>query len=364
MLIRQIALYSKSTKVTVQELARVSAALQKQVTRDFTPIWHIRATVDAFESEEDVPQGYWKVSVMDIIPASGAAGFHLDEQGQPYADVLWSKDWSLTASHEVLEMLADPFGRQIATGPSPKPGQGRVSFLVEVCDPCEAAKYAYTINTGSSHEVLVSDFYTPDYFNSQSSPGTLYSFRGNLTAPLQVLNGGYLSWFNPADKHLWQLFGPASMGHFVDLGPGTLSREVSDRGARTHRSELTKSLGQELAAVGSSGAGLTASAGDCNLRVDFGTGNLVGTEGQQTTVIIKNSSDSALFLSISYNGVSIGSNTKSATFTIAKGGTPLDFVYGAPLPGDLLTLVDPCGTVLDMFPNNLAEPLRQETVVG
>jgi hypothetical protein len=32
-------------------------------------------------------------------------------------------------------MLVDPSGDKQATGDSPMPGQERVSFLVEVCDP-------------------------------------------------------------------------------------------------------------------------------------------------------------------------------------------------------------------------------------
>ena len=37
--------------------------------------------------------------------------------------------WSLTASHECLEMLADPFGNRLIAGDSPKPDQGRVQIL-------------------------------------------------------------------------------------------------------------------------------------------------------------------------------------------------------------------------------------------
>jgi hypothetical protein len=46
--VRQAALVSDVGQVGVGELTRVAAALQKQVTRDFTPIWEIPATVDGF----------------------------------------------------------------------------------------------------------------------------------------------------------------------------------------------------------------------------------------------------------------------------------------------------------------------------
>src|SRR5262245_1648996 len=139
-LLKHLALTSESSKVSLQELVVVAAALQKQVARDFGPIWEIDATVDAFPRLEDVPVDYWKVLIMDDIDQDGAAGVHLDDQGQPFALVTADDDqdiWSLTASHECLEMLADPFGNRLIAGDSPMEGQGRVQILVEVSDPSE-----------------------------------------------------------------------------------------------------------------------------------------------------------------------------------------------------------------------------------
>ena len=42
--------------------------------------------------------------------------------------------------------------------------------------------------------VLVSDFYTPHYFDPMKAPGVRYSFTGKITGPRVVLRGGYLSW--------------------------------------------------------------------------------------------------------------------------------------------------------------------------
>ena len=211
-LLRQVALVSESNSVGLADLTRVSAAVQKQVTRDFAPIWDVSATVDAFGKLEDVPLGYWPVIIQDNI-GFAAAGIHLDKDGQPYALVTAGDDWSLTASHEVLEMLADPFGNRVIAGDSPKSDQGRVEFLVEVCDPSESAEFGYTANG-----VLVSDFYTPSYFDPIQAVGVRYSFTGALTEPRQVISGGYLSWHEPVADHWWQLtyFGPQPT--FRDLG--------------------------------------------------------------------------------------------------------------------------------------------------
>ena len=58
---------------------------------------------------------------------------------------------------------------------------------MEVSDPCEASEFAYSVNG-----ILVSDFYTPKYFDPVAAPGVRYSFTGSLTGPLQMLRGGYL----------------------------------------------------------------------------------------------------------------------------------------------------------------------------
>ena len=84
-------------------------------------------------------------------------------------------------------------------GNSPKRGQRRVQFLVEACDPSEAAQFAYTING-----ILVSDFYSVRFFDPVTAPGVRYSFTGAIRKPRQVLQGGYLSWLDVASNTWWQ----------------------------------------------------------------------------------------------------------------------------------------------------------------
>ena len=215
-LLRQLALVSESKHIPAADVQKVSAALQKQASRDLAPIWDITATVDSFEKLEDVPVGYWPLIVMDDIDVDGAAGIHEDKNGQPFALITASAtldEWSMTASHEALEMLVDPFGNRLVAGDSPKGDQGRVSFLVEVCDPSEAASFAY-----SSNGVLVSDFYTPNFFDPVKAPSVRYSFTGAITEPRKVLKGGYLSWQDAVSGHWWQEIWFDAEPDFRDLG--------------------------------------------------------------------------------------------------------------------------------------------------
>jgi hypothetical protein len=245
MFVRQVALTTESEDIGVDldELMRVSAALQKQVARDFAPLWEVSATVDAFAKLEDVPLGYWRIVLVQSIPdAPGAAGIHLDKDGQPFALVDVGPSWSLTASHECLEMLGDPFGNRLIAGPSPNKKQGRVEFLVEVCDPSEAEDFAYTVNN-----TLVSDFYTTNYFDPEAASGVRYSFTGAIKEPRQVLRGGYLSWHEPVSDHWFQETFFNGQRKFRDLGPlarnGQSLRSVID--AKTPRTQKLSQLSHE-----------------------------------------------------------------------------------------------------------------------
>lgn len=233
-----IAIVSDSSSVSLSEITRVSAALQRQVQSHFGPLWDIQSTVDAFERLEDVPIDYWPVIIRDDINVPGAAGIHIDKDGHPFALVQYSNGWSLTTSHEVLEMLCDPYGNRVKAGPSPKPGQGRVNFLVEVCDPSESVEYSYTING-----VIVSDFYTPSYFDQMVTPGARYSWTGTIKKPLEVLPGGYISWHDPVSDEWYQetYFGKAP--EFRDLGKisaknGNIRTEIYNRTPEARQSRV------------------------------------------------------------------------------------------------------------------------------
>jgi hypothetical protein len=213
MLTISVAVVSEVENHDPGDVARVTAALQRQAIRDFRPAWDVEATVDSFPKLEDVPIGYWPILIQEDINMPGAAGIHLDKDGQPFALVTMSDSWSLTASHELLEMLADPFGNRLVPGQSPKRGQGRVEFLVEVCDPSEADEFGYTVN-----DILVSDFYTPHFFDPVKADGVRYSFTGAIKKPRTILKGGYISFHAPVSDHWWQQIWFGSKAEFRDLG--------------------------------------------------------------------------------------------------------------------------------------------------
>jgi len=204
-----------------------SAAIQKQVTNDFGPAWGIEATVDAFAATERKPLEAWPVVLRDDVTIE-SAGAHASEDGRrAFALVAYrEEDWTLTLSHEVLEMLVDPFGRTLRTGPSPTTHGVTVEYLVEVCDPCQEAHLVhapYVVNG-----VQVSDFIFPSYYKG-FGPGD-YSFTGAVRAPRSVLPFGYVTYRDPVSFDWKQLTddggGPAERS----LGPNPAPALVHLRG--------------------------------------------------------------------------------------------------------------------------------------
>ena len=58
-----VALVSLTRDVPTRLLLQAAAAIQKQITRDFTPYWGLHVTVDAFEDLETVPSDYHPVVI-------------------------------------------------------------------------------------------------------------------------------------------------------------------------------------------------------------------------------------------------------------------------------------------------------------
>jgi len=212
--IKRIALQNKSSgKISFDDLARLAPVLQTQSDRDFTPLWGVRAQISVLQKGDPVPTGVWPVYFLDPNdPDAGDGSFlgvHQDKDGQPYAYVLDTGDWTVTASHELLEMLADPFGNTLKSGPDmdPQSDGHQVNYLVEVGDPCET--FSYTIDS-----IKVTDFVTKDYYLANTNGP--YDYMGQLSKPFEVPPPGcYISWQDPKDGH-WHQKTPD--GQFTDIG--------------------------------------------------------------------------------------------------------------------------------------------------
>ena len=223
----RLGLASRSKSVALADLVKVASAIALQVARDFLPIWNVMATVSALADPDSIPPGVWPIFVTDDAVGSNLAGLHLNKAGQPYALIQAGATWSLPASHECLEMLVDPTGNRLAVSTGIDVVDGKIidtperkfSYIVEVGDPSEDPKYAYLID-----DVLVSDFYTPHFFDTVASSGIRYSFTGSITQPRQILDNGYISWLSADMDTLFQLQNFAGAPQILSGNPATGGR--------------------------------------------------------------------------------------------------------------------------------------------
>lgn len=194
-----VLVYRSLESLGAGSLDRVARALQTQVDRDLDPVWGVKARISVAEGDQP-PAGAWPIYVVDQ-PRTGL-GVHVDRHGRPYAEVRAGADWSLRASHELLEMLTDPDGQRFMLGRclGSRARRRQVGYLVEVCDPCQVFHYAID-------GVAVANFVTPDYYRAAAPVGTALDFMRELRRPLEVPRGCYLSWQDPSDGH-WHQKGP------------------------------------------------------------------------------------------------------------------------------------------------------------
>lgn len=204
-----IAVVNESMVVTNTEARHAVAAVRKQVTRDFAPLWGVAARVRFFPDAETVPLDAWVVAILDDSDQAGALGYHdVTPAGLPVAKVFAKVDlalglsWTITLSHEVLEMLGDAYCDlcvQVRVGPP------ALFLAYENCDAPEGDQFGYQIG-----DVWVSDFVTKSWFSAKGHKP--YDFCGHLAHPLSLLAGGYASWWSQ-DKGWTQAFAEAEPGH-------------------------------------------------------------------------------------------------------------------------------------------------------
>ena len=182
-----IAVTNASTCLTDKQVAAAIPALQRQVSLDFRAYWDADCQLTFLRRDETLAEGWWEISVTDNPDQAGVLGYHeLSSLGTPLGKVFAGLDlqsgasWTVTLSHELLEMLADPWINWCAQG-----ADGRI-YALEVCDAVEADRFGYEIDG-----VLVSDFITPSWFDSAHADRV--DFKGRISKPLELASGGYIS---------------------------------------------------------------------------------------------------------------------------------------------------------------------------
>lgn len=211
----------KSTKTPLGVgLDALVKAMQAYVSQYVAPVW---GTPAKLVKSTGFRKNAWAMVFLDNADAPGALAYHdLTPDGLPISKVfvkttLDSGDLvSVSASHELVEMLVDPAINMMTTGPDPK-----TIYAYESADPVEALSFKV-------NGIPMSDFVYPSYFEVFHKPGSVkFDQLKKVKRPFQILGGGYQIVFKNGK---WsQVFGSL-----------TKKKRFAREDRRGHRSEIRK----------------------------------------------------------------------------------------------------------------------------
>ncbi|MDE0024529.1 MAG: S8 family serine peptidase [Spirochaetaceae bacterium] len=198
-----------ATMLCRQEVQDKIRAVNRQLQDDFRRYWHadVHLRLEGWTGESPDPRrplnmrGDAVIYLWDGDKTARALGYHgLTARGVPYGVVfpalsdLLNEDWSVTLSHEALELAMDPEINRLVQGPHPDPAEGgRVVYhWYELCDAVQAD--TYTIDG-----VAVSNFLLPLYFTENEEHLNHNDFLGRGVESFGVRPGGYVGFVDPND---------------------------------------------------------------------------------------------------------------------------------------------------------------------
>jgi hypothetical protein len=214
-----VALINHATVDLGFDIHKLANVLWRQVRWHVGPVWGVGCNMTV---EKDFKPNQWAIVFLDDADVSGALGYHdLTPTGMPVSKCFVKTvknagaDLTVTASHELLEMLLDPAINLIASHSSGD------FYAYELCDPCEEEKYLID-------GMPVSDFVYPSWFEEFHQPNsTQFDYMNKISHPFQILTGGYMPIYKNGS---WtQIFGSRDK-----------AMRFAEEDRRQHRSEYRK----------------------------------------------------------------------------------------------------------------------------
>jgi hypothetical protein len=190
---------AKDWKVTPQQMVETC---QTFVDKYFAPRW---GTPCQLKLGTDFEPGNWAMAFFDVSDQAGVLGYHdLTPDGLPLAKIAVSavlaagKQVTITATHELSEMLIDPGANLIVQG-----GSDSTLFAFEVCDPVEE-------DTFKIGDFDVTNFVYPGWFAAAGGsryvdPDGKLDQLGNVKSTFEIPARGYMPIFK--DGQWTQIFG-------------------------------------------------------------------------------------------------------------------------------------------------------------
>ena len=217
-----IACINKANGPLGVDFNKLVLALQKFVDTRFAPIWGTQAKL--VKSANFLP-GAWAIAFLDNADVQNALGYHdLTPDGLPLSKVFVQttlragQKVSVTACHELAEMLVDPAINLCSTGP-----RGLI-YAYETADAVEEEEF-------SIDGIAMSDFVYPAWFEGFRKAGSAqFDYLKRVKQPFQILPGGYMPVFRNGQ---WtQIFGSKAK-----------QKRFAREDRRGHRSEYRRKPG-------------------------------------------------------------------------------------------------------------------------
>jgi hypothetical protein len=185
-------------------------AINRQIKQDFEPYWSLGATLrlegkagpKPKQQEASDMRGEAVIYLWDKVNVANALGYHdRNNRGIPFGFVFTElskslgESWTVTLSHEALELIGDPEVNLLVAGPHPANPKQDVFHWYEMCDAVQAESYQID-------GVGVSNFVLPLYFTGSEELGGRNDFLGRAhdgktLRSFGVNPGGYIGFFNP-----------------------------------------------------------------------------------------------------------------------------------------------------------------------
>jgi len=197
-------------QITDSELHEAIRAINRQIEADFEPYWSLgaklrlegKSTVKPTKQTLADMRGDAVLYLWDELDVDDALGYHdQNNRGIPYGFVFTElarqlkEKWTVTLSHEALEMIGDPEVNLLVVGPHPGDRRVNVFHWYEMCDAVQAETYEID-------GVEVSNFVLPLYFTGGDERGGRNDFLGKsydgvTLCSFGVNPGGYVGFFDP-----------------------------------------------------------------------------------------------------------------------------------------------------------------------
>jgi hypothetical protein len=206
-------------KIGDEQVQETLRAINRQIKEDFEPYWSMGATL-RLEGKTTKPdkvknpdlRGDAIIYLWDQLDVDDALGYHdRNFRGIPYSFVFYEltkklgESWTVTLSHEALEMIADPEVNLLSAGPHPKNQNREALYWYEVCDAVQGDTYLID-------GVEVSNFVLPLYFTSGDEYKGRNDFLGKKHGSTTLTSfgvnpGGYMGYVDPTNGKTDQIFG-------------------------------------------------------------------------------------------------------------------------------------------------------------